>query len=150
MTGHQREGGTCAFCAIMDGTESADRVYETEEVLAFLPLAPATPGHTLIVPKAHVTDLWHANMATLAPVMEATLEVSAALRRAFDPDGLNLINSAGAAATQTVFHIHFHLVPRWDGDGIADFWPDREELPPGERAEIAEKIRRCVGAAGSR
>ncbi|MFF3096532.1 HIT family protein [Streptomyces cyaneofuscatus] len=150
MTGHQRESDSCVFCAIVTGTESADRVYETEEALAFLPLAPATPGHTLIVPKAHVTDLWHVDMATLAPVMEATLKVSAALRRAFDPDGLNLINSAGAAATQTVFHIHFHLVPRWDGDGIADFWPGREELPPGERVKIAEKIRRCIGAAGSR
>ncbi|MFD6033524.1 HIT family protein [Streptomyces griseoincarnatus] len=140
---------TCTFCAIVAGTESADRVYETEDTIAFLPLAPATTGHTLIVSKTHVSDLWHADMRILTPIMEAALKVSEALKRAFNPDGLNLINSAGAAATQSVFHIHFHLVPRWNGDGIGDFWPAGEGLAPGERSRIAEEIRRNVDTDGS-
>lgn len=144
MVGRQRQNDTCAFCAIVAGTTSADRVYETEETLAFLPLAPATMGHTLIVPKAHVSDLWHVDMGTLTPIMEAALKVADALKKAFNPDGLNLINSTGVAATQTVFHIHFHLVPRWNGDRMADFWPSNEGLPAGERARIAEEIKHNI------
>jgi len=149
MVGRLRKNDICTFCAIVAGTESADRVYETEEALAFLPLAPATIGHTLIVSKAHVRDLWHADMRTLTPIMEAVLKVADALKKAFNPDGLNLINSAGAAATQTVFHIHFHLVPRWSGDRIGDFWTSNEGFPSGERARIAEEIKRNVSADSS-
>jgi histidine triad (HIT) family protein len=141
---HQQRDQECPFCQIVAGAKSAACIYENNDALAFLPPSPAAIGHTLIIPKAHVRDLWHADMSTLVPITEATLVISKALRRAFDPDGLNLINSTGAAASQTIFHIHFHLVPRWDGDRIQDFWPHSEVLPLSETARIADEIRRNI------
>ncbi|MBX4175971.1 HIT family protein [Streptomyces geysiriensis] len=131
----------CPFCEIVEGRTLADRIYETSEVLAFLPLAPATTGHTLIIPKQHITDLWHSDEDSLMPVMAASLLVAQALKRAFSPDGLNLINSAGSAATQTVFHLHVHLVPRWNDDQMANFWPETCPWSASKRATTAEAIR---------
>lgn len=144
MSPHEAES-TCQFCDIAAGRSPADRVYETDEVLAFLPLAPATTGHTLIIPKIHISDLWHVEMRTLGPVMEASLKVARALKQAFSPDGLNLINSSGGAATQTVFHLHIHLVPRWAGDQVGDFWPENHPWPEPKRAAIAGEIRKHIG-----
>ncbi|GHE92408.1 HIT family protein [Streptomyces griseoluteus] len=137
-------GSTCPFCEIAEGRSPADRVYETPEVLAFLPLSPATTGHTLIIPKLHITDLWHADTRSLEPVMAASLVVAQALKTALSPDGLNLINSAGTAATQTVFHLHIHLVPRWDGDQMGDFWPESTPWSESKRATLAERIRKSI------
>ncbi|MFF3243314.1 HIT family protein [Streptomyces sp. NPDC002870] len=138
---------TCPFCEIANGRAPVVRIYETSKVLAFLPLAPATTGHTLVIPKAHITDLWHADMRSLTPVMEASLVVSQALKKAFSPDGLNLINSAGRAASQTVFHLHIHLVPRWNDDQVGDFWPESAHWGESKRATVAERIRRNIGGA---
>lgn len=139
---------SCPFCEIVEGRTPAERVYETPEVLAFLPLAPATEGHTLVIPKRHITDLWHADTDSLMPVMTASLLVAQALRRAFSPDGLNLINSTGHAATQTIFHLHVHLVPRWKEDRMADFWPESSPWSSEKRAAIAKAIRGSITTHG--
>src|SRR5207237_390139 len=101
-------------------------VCETESTLAFFPLKPAALGHTLVIPKRHVSDLWSADAALASQLMVAVLNVGRAIQLALKPEGMNLINSAGAAAWQTVFHLHLHVVPRWEGDHIKRIWPPAE------------------------
>ncbi|MFB4314958.1 HIT family protein [Actinomadura sp. 21ATH] len=116
---------SCVFCGIVRGDEPARVVGESPAALAFLPIRPAAVGHTLIIPRDHVRDIWELTPALAASVMETVLKMSHAIRNALAPEGLNLITSAGRAASQTVFHVHFHLVPRWTGDQIGDMWPPR-------------------------
>lgn len=126
---------SCVFCKIISRVEDADIIGETESAIIFSPLSPAVFGHILVAPKAHIPDLWSLNLEAANQIMAATLRASHALKNALSPDGLNLINSAGEAASQTIFHVHFHLVPRWHGDQFGEIWPPRS----GRRAE-AETI----------
>ncbi|TXJ73937.1 HIT family protein [Streptomyces lavendulae] len=114
----------CPFCAIVSGEDfSARLVYRSQEVTAFFPLEPATRGHTLVVPNRHVADLADLTAAEARDLGEAILKTARAIRTALAPDGLNVIQSTGAAATQTVPHVHFHLVPRWPRDRMTLHWP---------------------------
>lgn len=87
-----------------------------EHVVAFFPLEPATLGHTLVVPRQHVPDIWSLDEDTAAQLARVTVRLSNVMRRALQPEGLNVIQSNGEVATQTVFHLHVHVVPRWEGD----------------------------------
>lgn len=116
----------CPFCRIVAGTSDARIVFQDEDVVAFFPTEPATLGHTLIIPRVHRRDIWSLEASEAAPLVNATLGIAHAVRRAMKPDGLNVINSAGSAASQTVFHFHVHVVPRWEGDTIGEIWPPRE------------------------
>lgn len=117
-------GSTCAFCAIARGQDrSVEIICEEEGWVAFFPLDPATPGHTLVIPRSHVSDLWHTEVPLATTLMEAVLRVGRAIQVALEPEGMNLITSAGSAAEQTVFHLHLHLVPRWRRDGFGRIWP---------------------------
>lgn len=115
----------CAFCEIVAGSGRARVVYEDAHTLAFFPLAPATRGHTLVVPKAHSTDLWAMDEADTQRLFQTVMVVGRALRAVLGPDGMNVINSAGAVATQSVFHTHVHLVPRRPGDAMGPIWPPK-------------------------
>jgi histidine triad (HIT) family protein len=131
----------CQFCQIARGDQSARLVYESEDTLAFFPLKPATLGHTLVIPKLHYADIWSIDRRVAHEVFESSLRVSKALRAALDPEGLNLINSAGAAATQTVFHFHVHLVPRWKSDRIGDIWPKGDVYTEEMKDDVANTVR---------
>src|SRR5688500_7933160 len=114
----------CPFCAIARGDdESVEVVAEGQTWVAFFPLSPATPGHTLVIPRQHVADLWDAEPALGADLMGAVIGVGRATRQALTPEGMNLITSSGAAAEQTVYHLHLHVVPRWLDDRIGEIWP---------------------------
>ncbi|WP_116022263.1 HIT family protein [Thermomonospora umbrina] len=132
---------TCEFCNIIAGNTEARIVGDTSTALAFFPLSPAAIGHTLIVPKIHIRDIWALTPEIASDLMATILQVSHALRKSLQPDGLNLINSAGKAASQTVFHIHFHLVPRWENDNFGEIWPD--QVPQSEERidEVAALVR---------
>lgn len=135
----------CEFCGIIRGETEARLVGEAEDVIAFLPLTPATLGHTLVVPRQHITDIWSLPTALLLPLGEVTLRTAYAIKRALHPEGLNIINSNGAAASQTVAHLHIHVVPRWDGDAVGDIWPPKE--PRSERLQdhVLMAIRAAFG-----
>ena len=107
----------CPFCDIVRREEDAREVYRDEHVVAFFPMEPATLGHTLIVPREHIPNIWSLDDDTAGHLARVTVRLSAAVREALSPEGLNVIQSNGAAATQTVFHLHVHVVPRWEGDG---------------------------------
>lgn len=123
----------CVFCRIIAGEEPADFVEKGVHHVAFRPWRPHAPGHVLFVPRKHVAD------ATDNPTVTA---ITAARASAYIKDVVkgpaNLITSVGAESTQTVFHLHFHVVPRGPEDGLRASWPWRikpgEELGPGEIA----------------
>ena len=137
----------CDFCAIARGDAPAEVVCEGEHWVAFFPLHPATLGHTLIIPREHVENLWAASLSVGGELMQAAIEVGRAIQHALEPDGLNLISSAGAAAEQTVPHLHLHVVPRWDDDGFGRIWPPQKETPDDVVGDAANRIRAACRAS---
>jgi histidine triad (HIT) family protein len=130
----------CIFCAIVAGRSPSETVYEDEHAIAFMDINPALDGHTLVVPRTHTPDLWEIPEADARNVMGATVRVAAIIRKALEPDGINIMHATGVVAFQSVFHFHLHLIPRWSGDPIRLPFVPR----PGDRtkiAEIAGKIR---------
>ena len=105
----------CVFCDIVAGKAPAVRVYEDADYVAFLDIRPFSRGHTLVVTRAHVADLVSEPpmLARIGPAIDATARL---LVERLEADGLNLVSSARSAAGQEVFHLHVHLVPRWNGD----------------------------------
>ena len=118
-------------------------VCEDEPWVAFFPLEPATPGHTLVIPRQHVEDLWQSNSLLAAELMTAVMRVGRAIRGALSPEGMNLITSAGRAAEQTIFHLHLHLVPRWSKDGFGRIWPVEGKYEDANLEDVAQRIRRA-------
>ena len=142
MTSGAGESASCDFCAIgRGGDPSVEVVCEGIDWVAFFPLNPATPGHTLIIPRRHVADLWQADPPLGADLMMAAIRVGHAIDSAMTPEGMNLITSAGRIAEQTVFHLHLHVVPRWHRDGFGDIWPPRGRYEDADLGDVAERIR---------
>lgn len=137
----------CDFCGIAVGEQPAEIVCEDANWLAFFPISPATRGHTLVVPRSHVTDLWQTDLTLARELMDACVRVGGAIRTALEPDGMNLISSAGEAAEQSVFHLHLHLVPRWDGDRIGRIWPTNATEAPAWIPDVAATLREACQSA---
>ena len=108
----------CIFCAIASGDAPARIVHDDERTLAFMDLFPLTRGHALVIPKTHCDSLLDADPEDAAAVMRTAQLVAQAAMKAYSPDGLNLLQTNGAAAMQTVFHLHVHVLPRYVGDGF--------------------------------
>jgi histidine triad (HIT) family protein len=104
-------------------------------------LNPATPGHTLVIPRTHVSDLWQVETALGSDLMAAVIKVGRAIEAVLTPQGMNLITSAGETAEQTVFHLHLHVVPRWRMDGFGRIWPTDRQYENKELGDIANRIR---------
>ena len=131
----------CPFCSIVAGA-AAWRVDEDRATVSFLDLGQATAGHTLVVPRRHAPDLWALTEDEAATVMRAVHRVARLLRDALRPDGMNIVQSNGAAAWQEVAHFHIHVVPRYDGDELVAPWRSTGVAPP---AQLAGVLRRITG-----
>lgn len=119
----------CPFCRVVSGALPARTLREDDTTVAFLDTTPASRGHTLVVPRTHVVDLWDAGPEVLADVARTAHGVAALLRARLRPDGLTLRQNNGAASGQKVDHLHLHLVPRWHGDGTVGWpWPPPHDL----------------------
>ena len=130
----------CVFCRIVARQIPATVVHEDERTLAFMDLGQVNPGHVLVAAKAHVENVYGLDAEQAAAVAKTMLRVARAIRDAFAPQGLSVYQANGAAAGQTVFHYHVHLVPRYADDGMALTWPVKN--PPREKLEeYAAKIR---------
>ena len=108
----------CVFCAIAAGEIPCFKVFEDDFALAYLDINPFSEGHTLVIPKAHTTGLLDTPEETLAALIARVKKVAAHLKSALGCDGFHILQNNGAAAGQTVGHIHFHIVPRRNGDPI--------------------------------
>jgi len=136
----------CSFCAIARGQDpGVELVAEGADWVAFFPLNPATPGHTLVIPRAHVRNLWDADLELAGVVMRAAVLVGRAIDTALKPQGMNLITSDGRVAEQTVFHLHLHLVPRWRNDGFGQIWPTGHRYENVDKTNLAGSIKSAFG-----
>ena len=142
MVDIRRHDDDCPFCEIASREDpDAREVYRDDETVAFFPTEPATLGHTLVIPRRHVADIWELGDALACRLAIITLRTAHAIRRAMQPDGLNIIQSNGAAATQTVFHLHVHVVPRWEADAIGRIWPPETNYSEDAKDDAWELIR---------
>ena len=128
----------CIFCAIAEGEIPSFKVYEDELVLAYLDINPFSKGHTLVIPKRHSQGLLDTDDATLAAIIARVKKVAAHITAKLGCDGFNVLQNNGEAAGQTVRHVHFHIVPRWQGDPLvfANAKGDMDALKA-----LAEQIR---------
>lgn len=117
-----REPG-CVFCDIIAGDAPARVVSKDHGVTVFLPDEPATRGHVLVVPNDHAADIWSLSQGAARNLASEVLRVAGAARKAVQPDGLNVIQSNGTAASQSIDHVHVHVLPRWHRDIVGDIWP---------------------------
>jgi histidine triad (HIT) family protein len=123
----------CIFCKIVAGELPAAVVGSDERVLAFLDINPATRGHALVIPRAHVEDIHEIDSEDLAAATALAQRIAGRVRERLGADGVNLLHSSGSAAWQTVFHFHIHVIPRYLGDPLRLPWVPA----PGDPSEIA-------------
>ena len=134
----------CDFCDIARGRSSAEILVETADNLAFIPLNPATPGHTLLVPRHHIADVWALNAHASASLARDMIPIVKGVRRVLDPEGLNIISSSGEAAEQTVMHLHIHILPRWKDDAMPPLWPQRHESPKAMDLQQVLELKQAI------
>lgn len=124
---------SCIFCKIVAGELPATIVAQDERTVSFMDINPATRGHALVVPRTHTKDLLSIDQDELAAVVAAAQRLAALASERLGADGVNVINSCGSVAWQTVFHFHLHVIPRYVGDPLTLPW-----LPaPGDPSTIA-------------
>jgi histidine triad (HIT) family protein len=123
----------CIFCRILAGELPATIVDEDEHTIAFMDINPATRGHALVIPRVHARDLLDIDPQQLSAVALAAQRLATRAKQRLGAEGINVINSCGAAAWQTVFHFHVHVIPRYEDDPLRLPWVPA----PGDPAEIA-------------
>ena len=123
----------CLFCKIAAGEIPATVVREDERTIAFMDINPATRGHVLVIPRTHARDLWEVGPDDLAACALAAQDLARRARDRLGAEGVNLLNSCGEAAWQTVFHFHVHVIPRYAADPLRLPWSPA----PGVRDEVA-------------
>jgi histidine triad (HIT) family protein len=132
----------CPFCEIVQADDPETReVYRDDHVVAFFPLEPATLGHTLVIPLQHIPDIWALDEDTALQLARVTVRLANVMRHALQPEGLNVIQSSGSVATQTVPHLHVHLVPRWTGDVVGRIWPPETNYSEDQKDSAWETLR---------
>lgn len=128
----------CIFCKIIKGEIPSYKIYEDEHVYAFLDIAGDVYGHTLVIPKKHCTNVLDCDAESLSSVVAAVQKIAKHFVDDCGFEGVNILNASGSCAEQSVFHLHFHIIPRKSGDGISA-WPfhDKHEF---DMAEICRKL----------
>ena len=136
--------GDCIFCAIVRAEAHSTRIYEDESVVAILDIFPWTRGHALVIPRNHAATIFDITPEDAAAVMGAARRLAPALRDAVGAEGLNLLQSNGSAAWQTVDHFHLHLIPRWSDDGLVTP-ASASKADPGELESTAKRVVEALG-----
>jgi len=131
----------CIFCKITRRQAPSSIVYEDEKILAFMDIRPVSEGHTLVIPKQHCVDIFDTPDELLACTYIVTRQVSAAVKKATRADGISIVQQNGKAAGQDIFHMHVHIIPRFEGKKMQHF----NELSVASREEldaVAARIRK--------
>lgn len=134
----------CVFCNIVKGKFDSAKVFEDDQVLAFLDINPVTKGHCLVIPKQHFENIFDINEEILKKVIVATKNISEKVKNSLHADGIRVSQSNGKEAGQAIFHFHIHIIPRYQQDGISmseitTAHPQKTDV--GELKKIAEKIK---------
>lgn len=133
---------TNIFAKLLRGEIPSHRVYEDDAVIAFMDVMPQGKGHTLVVPRAPSRNLLDADAATLAPLFSVVQKVAQAVKKAFSADGVTIMQFNEPASGQTVYHLHVHVIPRFDGIPLKPHSGEMEK--PDVLAENAERIRTAL------
>ena len=131
----------CIFCKVLNGDLPSEKVYEDEHAVAVMDINPWTRGHAVVIPKRHAANVFEIEDDELSAVILAAKRLATQMRDTLlGCDGVNLLQSNGAVAWQTIFHLHFHVIPRYEGDPLQ--LPTRPQpAQPEELAEVAKEIR---------
>ena len=129
----------CIFCKIVEGSIPSYKVYEDDHCYAFLDIFPANRGHTLVIPKEHVRDMHEADAQTYGRVASAAKVVADLLIAQLGSDGTSVFQMNREAGWQTVFHLHMHVIPRWEKDGLHKPW-DIEPATESDLLEVLQQI----------
>ncbi|MGY4690484.1 HIT family protein [Salibacterium sp. K-3] len=134
----------CIFCKITSGDIPAAVVYEDDFCLAFVDLGQATKGHTLLIPKDHQENIYELEEETASHLFRTAPKIANAIKQGFQPEGMNLVNNNGKAASQSVFHYHLHFIPRYGADdGFQPVFEDNSSSYTSEDLQaIAKNINR--------
>ena len=133
---------SCLFCKIINKEIPANIVYEDGETLAFLDIRPINPGHTLVIPKKHFEHCLETSDEALGAIMKTIKKVVPAILKAVGAEAFNLGVNCGSVAGQVIFHTHFHIMPRFSGDGH-EMWHGKEASKE-DLITFAESIKRCI------
>lgn len=129
----------CVFCKIIDGSIPSYKVYEDNDVLAFLDVSQVTIGHTLVIPKKHVENVFDLDMLTASILFSKIPLIASKLKSSLNIENLNILNNNGKLAYQSVFHYHIHLIPRYENDKFSINFPSNK-LNDNEFKELLNKI----------
>ncbi len=132
----------CIFCKIVSGEIPSYRVYEDEKVLAFLDIAPVHPGHILVIPKKHFKNIEEAPEDVLGDIIKVVKKLGIALKNGMSYEGYNVAENNDPVSGQIVPHLHFHIIPRKEDDGL-ELWP-QQKYKEGEPQEVVSKIKRFI------
>jgi histidine triad (HIT) family protein len=133
----------CIFCDIINKKSDAEVLFENEKVISFLDIRPVNYGHTLVIPKTHYENFLSLPEDELSELIKVTKDISGAIINSLNPEGFNIVTNNGIAAGQSVFHFHFHIIPRFKDDDFR-FRPKLKEYNIGLMREYADKIRASV------
>lgn len=135
----QTAASDCIFCKIGRGEIPSKKVYEDKDVLAFLDINPANPGHTLVATKKHAEDITRSEDEDLAKAVSVVKQIVSRLREKMNAIGVNVVQNNGKAAGQLVPHTHFHVIPRYENDAVVISYK-RLQLEESEMEEIRKKL----------
>lgn len=134
----------CVFCRIVRGELPASKVYEDGDTLAIMDIQSVNPGHMLVLVKPHRAHVYALDDALAGAVFRTAARMARAAKKAFGCEGVTLLQANEKAGAQTVFHVHVHVLPRWEGDGMELAWPVKN--PPREALEeMAARLRAALG-----
>ncbi|MCX7591082.1 MAG: HIT family protein [Kiritimatiellae bacterium] len=134
----------CVFCRIVKGSIPAVRVYEDESILAFMDIAPLVKGHTLVIPKAHHMGMGDISPALLQELVVIMRMVAKAQKDGLKADGVNVFLADGRVAGQEIDHIHFHVIPRFAGDGYSFNWRPGRYANREEMEQLAVRMKEAL------
>lgn len=129
----------CIFCKILAGEIPSTAVYEDDSFRAILDASPAARGHVIILPKNHASNIFELPDEDASKIMVVAKKIATALKKTYHCDGVNILQNNGEAAGQTVFHLHVHVIPRFENDDVKIGWKQGDM--PEDMAAIADEIK---------
>lgn len=129
----------CLFCNVANGSMDSSTIFENSEFKVVLDPYPAAKGHTLIIPKEHIENIYELDTESASRLFALATHIAKVLKNMYNCDGLNILQNNGKAAGQTVFHFHMHLIPRYDNDDVNIKW-ETIKIEKDELDSIAKEI----------